>query len=483
MIDVPHDADPPEAASAANRRIRSVLARTRLHLLEADTRLHHAALHDIAPVLAWFERFGARHPRLAQLLMRGGKFMSWVATGQLGRFLRADRRRRARQATRRPTPGGGPGAAPRPAAPPVGGGGHMLIVEHSVPMPDRNAGARYTLSVIRALRDMGWSITMWTYERTHGGAYAADLEAMGLCVLDGRWPGSFAEWLAQNGERLDHVVMMWPRVTLDLLPDVLRNTAARISYHGHDLHFARIALQAQRLDDPFLEHESARYLAMERQIWRVVDVSVYLSQEEADVVRRLEPEVEACAISPYAFTSFGAPAAPPATANILFVGGFGHPPNGDAVHWFAAEILPLVVARCPAARFVVVGSNPPPDIRALAGPHIDVLGQIDDAALDRAYGAARVAVAPLRFGAGVKGKVVEALAKGVPIVTTPIGVQGLSGVDAFLPCSSDPAVIAEAISRLIADHDVWLRQSQAQLAHAQRYYSLEAMKLSLRAVL
>lgn len=481
---MPHDADGPVPAPTAPRDARRALARTRLHLLEADTRVQEAALHDLAPVLAWFDRFGRRRPRVAQLVVRGGKFLAWAATGQLRRYLRADRRRRAEQAVPRAAQGGAAAQGlPRPAAAPGPGGGRMLIVEHSVPKPDQSAGARYTLSMIRALREMGWSITMWTYERTHGGHYSEALEALGVGVLDARWAGTFPEWLAQHGAALDHVMMLWPRVTRDLLPAVLRSTPARISYHGIDLHFARIALQAARLDDPFMEHESARYLAMERQIWRAVDVSVYLSQEEADEVLRLEPEVEAQGISPYAFTEFGAPDAPPAGANILFVGGFGHPPNGDAVHWFAAEILPLVVARHPGAKFVVVGSNPPPDILALAGPHIDVLGQIDDAALERAYAAARVAVAPLRFGAGVKGKVVEALAKGMPMVTTPIGVQGLVGVDAFVPCSNDPAAMAQAVSELLADDAAWMRQSRAQLAHARVHYSLEAMQLSLAKVL
>lgn len=479
-----HDAHRSVSELSALRRARLDLARTRLHLLEAETRLHDAALHELAPMLAWFDRFRGRHPRVAQWLLRGTKFLAWAATGQLGRYVRADRRRRAQPAVHRSHPGDTVGvAAPQPAEAPSPGGGRMLIVEHSVPKPDQSAGARYTLSMIRALREMGWSITMWTYERNPGERYTEELEAMGLCVLDGRWPGSFAQWLEQDGAGLDHVMMLWPRVTRDLLPDVLRNTHARISYHGIDLHFARIALQAARLDDPFMEYESARHLAMERQIWRAVDVSVYLSQEEADEVLRLEPEVDARAISPYAFASFGEPAAPPATSNILFVGGFGHPPNGDAVHWFAAEVFPLVLARHPAARFVVVGSNPPPDIRALASPMIDVLGQIDDPALERAYATTRVAVAPLRFGAGVKGKVVEALAKGMPIVTTPVGAQGLPGIDGFVPIAEAPEQMAEAILRLLADDVAWMSQSQAQADHARQHYSVDAMKLSLASVL
>lgn len=478
-----HDPAREARLSGELAQARAVLARTRRQLLESDERLFQMETSDLAPLVEWLARAQQRQSVPVQLLVRSAKLLAWTFTGNLTRYLRADRRRRA-EVHKPPVDLGNSSGTDCPL-PPVGAAGapRVLIVEHSVPKPDQNAGARYTLSIVRALRELGYAVFLWTYERTHGGHYTTDLEKIGVSVLDARWPGSLDDWLAENGAALDHVMTMWPRVSRDLLPAILSRTSCRISYHGHDLHHVRIGQQARALDDPLLAHTARRFLTLERQVWRTVDISIYLSDEEASEVGRLEPTVEARAIAPYAFTSFDAPSVPPATSNILFVGGFGHPPNGDAVHWFASEVFPAVRARHPSARFIVVGSNPTPDIRALAGPAIDVLGQIDDEALERAYAEARVAVAPLRFGAGVKGKVVEALAKGMPIVTTPIGVQGLVGLEHIIPVTASGGPMADAILELLTSDDLWRTQSRAQSAYAKENYSLDAMKRSLAMIL
>ena len=114
-------------------------------------------------------------------------------------------------------------------------------------------------------------------------------------------------------------------------------------------------------------------------------------------------------------------------ADVLFVGGFNHTPNTDAVRWFVEDIWPLVRRAVPTARFRVVGSNPPPEVLALgAAPGVEVVGFVPDTGpfLDEAS----VSVAPLRYGAGMKGKVNEAMASGLPVVTTEYGVQGLAAV-------------------------------------------------------
>ncbi|WP_186230946.1 glycosyltransferase family 4 protein, partial [Burkholderia gladioli] len=114
---------------------------------------------------------------------------------------------------------------------------------------------------------------------------------------------------------------------------------------------------------------------------------------------------------------------------IIFVAGFGHPPNIDAAIWFVGEILPRIVREVPGARLMLIGSNPTDAVRALAGDTVTVTGYVSDARLAELYGSARVAVVPLRFGAGVKNKVVEALNFGAPLVTTPVGLQGLPELD------------------------------------------------------
>ncbi|MBL9136104.1 MAG: glycosyltransferase [Verrucomicrobiales bacterium] len=138
---------------------------------------------------------------------------------------------------------------------------------------------------------------------------------------------------------------------------------------------------------------------------------------------------------------------------MLFVGGFGHPPNRDAVHWFVTEILPRIRARIPDASFRVVGAKPPPDITALNGaPGVQIVGFVPDTGpyLD----AAAVSVAPLRYGAGMKGKVTEALSAGLPVVTTSAGAQGLRAVSGeHLIVADEAASFADAVVQLLQDAD------------------------------
>ena len=107
------------------------------------------------------------------------------------------------------------------------------------------------------------------------------------------------------------------------------------------------------------------------------------------------------------------------------MGGFGHPPNLDAVLWFAREIFPLVLEEEPEMVWHIVGGNPPEEVQALASERIQVHGYIPDEELNALYRQVRLVVAPLRYGAGVKGKVVECIYHQCPLLTTAAGVEGL----------------------------------------------------------
>jgi glycosyltransferase involved in cell wall biosynthesis len=141
--------------------------------------------------------------------------------------------------------------------------------------------------------------------------------------------------------------------------------------------------------------------------------------------------------------------------------------------------MPRVWAQWPEARLSLVGSNPNDRVIALQSDRIEVTGFVSDSELQRRYRCARIAIVPLRFGAGVKAKVVEALQQGVPLVTTPVGAQGLTGIDDFCAVSADPDVLAAAIIALRDDDARWLRQSRAGAQFAQARFSRDAMRKGL----
>jgi GT2 family glycosyltransferase/SAM-dependent methyltransferase len=355
----------------------------------------------------------------------------------------------------------------------------ILIVDHYVPEPDHDAGSRTMMGVVTSLLDAGWLIKFWPQNRLHSEIYTPVLEDMGIEVLDNRWPGDIRAWLDQNGEDLDHVLVSRPSVAVDLLMHIVVRTPAKLSFYGHDLHFARLAREAAFTGDAGKAREAAAMEWFERRIWRQFDTVIYLSEDEAQTVRSMVPGINCHSVVPYCFESFEMREQVARSADILFVAGFAHPPNVHAAEFLVREVLPLVHAQMPEARLVLAGSHPSLAVRALAGDAVEVTGWVSDEKLALLYQASRVAVVPLQFGAGVKGKVVEALRFGLPLVTTTTGSQGLPGLDAVVPVFDDPAEIAREILALLRDDARWMAQAQAQVRYAEAHFSRGAMRESL----
>jgi glycosyltransferase involved in cell wall biosynthesis len=466
-------------------RLRTQLRRTRLRLLQADQDLAALRASNSWQITAPLRRLMQRHPGPAGLARKLAWLLVWAGTGELAWRLRA---RRAGPASPSPSPPSPAGAACPPLLPlsaPSGPQGRtILVMDRFVPRPDHDAGSRVTFLILSLLRAEGWAVAFWPHEdRADAGPYARALEAIGVSVVDHRFAGDAQAWLAQHGERLDHVMLIRPGVATALLPAVLRHSDAVLSYYGLDLQYARHRQEARLHRNLEMLEAADRMEYAERRIWRAVDVVLNPSAEEAAEVRRLEPGVDARALPLYCFDDFP-PARPPVPGlTLLFVAGFAHAPNVDAACWFVRTVLPLVRTRQPQARLVLAGAAPDATVRALAGPQVVVTGQISEAALEDWYANARVAVVPLRFGAGVKGKVVEALHAGLPLVTTPVGAQGLPGLAAIAPVHDEAATQAEAILRLLTDDAAWQAQSAAQVAYARRHFASAVMRRALLAAL
>ncbi|MBS0560121.1 MAG: glycosyltransferase [Proteobacteria bacterium] len=355
----------------------------------------------------------------------------------------------------------------------------VLVIDHYVPEPDRDAGSRTMISFMRALKQAGMIVKFLPANLHPTPRYTEALQDEGVEVLWGADGDFFRRWLAENGADIDWVLLSRPHIAEIFLPDLRARFRGRIVYYGHDLHFRRLAQQAEALGDARAAAEAAKSEALERRVWRLSDVVLYPSEAEAEEVRRLEPAVTTRAVLPYAFESFGTPRPAPAGKLLLFVGGFAHPPNAEAASWFAAEVLPLIRARMPEARLAIVGSNPSTKVRALAGEAVTIAANVSDEELAAWYARARVAVIPLTFGAGVKLKVVEALREGLPLVTTPVGAEGLPDLAQTAAVRADAQGFADAACELLRDDAAWAARSAAQIAYAEQRFSAAALRRSL----
>lgn len=336
----------------------------------------------------------------------------------------------------------------------------ILIIDHYVPEPDRDAGSRTTMDVIRALTDAGWLVKFWPENRQRNH-YSPALERLGVEIVDETCPSDFATWISENGPDLDHVMIMRPTIARAFLPDVVLTTDARRSYYGHDIHFLRLEREAEVTGDRQTREDALTMRRLETWLWPQFHAVLYLSQYEVDLVRERAPNARPHAIAPFCFTPDRTVRSITPGKTILFVGGFGHPPNVDAALWLVREITPLVRRHVPDVRLILAGSKPAAEVRALAGPDVTVTGFVSDEELVRLYTTSRVAAVPLRFGAGVKHKVLEALHQGLPLVTTPVGAEGITGLGDVASVAETTALFADALLTLLEDDALWRKRSDA----------------------
>ncbi|MFN7777394.1 MAG: glycosyltransferase [Betaproteobacteria bacterium] len=359
----------------------------------------------------------------------------------------------------------------------------VLFVDQYVPRPDRDAGSRMMDQSIDAFLRAGWLVKFWPHNLWYEGEYTQRLQDRGVEVVYGaEYANRFAVWLAAVGG-FDAVCLSRPLVARDYLAAVRRASRAPVLYYGHDIHHLRLTRQrAVQRGGPSLR-EIAFLRRVERGLWRDVDAVFYPAVEELEEVCRAVPTARGIHLPVAGYADFPAAgdAAERAAADVLFVGGFGHTPNIDAVQWLLREIWPLVLGQVPHARLLLVGADPPPPVqRAVQGSaSVELLGGVSDVVLGGLYSRVRVAVVPLRFGAGVKGKTVEALRWGVPVVCTPVGMQGLPGVQESLLERDGASAVAAGLVELIVDDAAWRRLAQAGQAYARAHFSRQALERAI----
>jgi len=162
--------------------------------------------------------------------------------------------------------------------------------------------------------------------------------------------------------------------------------------------------------------------------------------------------------------------------DLIFVGSFSHSPNKDAILWFSREIYPHVLEKYPQMILHIVGTNMPLKVKKLNSKNIKTYGYMTDEDLKSLYQKCRIAIAPLRFGAGVKGKIVEAAYNQIPIVTTSIGAEGLDNSFEALLVENDALKMAQLICSIYNDIKKLKKISDLEKKFIEKYFTLEKAK-------
>ncbi len=356
----------------------------------------------------------------------------------------------------------------------------VLLLDACTPTPDRDSGSVRMLALLKILRETGCAVAFFPENRAHDGRYTEALQQLGIEAWWHPHLGDVPRWLAKYGRRFDTVIVSRHYVLSPLLP-LLRMHApqATIVFDTVDLHHLREQREAEISGDPSQLRTAARTRKIELGLIAQSDRTWVVSEAERVLLAQESPKAKVDVVSNiHDVHGAGAPFA--SRSGLLFVGGYRHPPNVDAALWLARDILPRIREQLPEAELHLVGGDAPEAVAALGAlPGVRLHGYVPD--LGPLLDGVRISVAPLRYGAGVKGKVNQSLAHGLPVVATRCAVEGMHLVDGQDVLVADEAdAFADAVVRLYRDAELWERLAQGGLENTRRHFSADPVRATLR---
>ena len=359
----------------------------------------------------------------------------------------------------------------------------VLVIDESTPRPDRDSGSLRMVNLIKLMRQENAHVVFLPSDRAHGGDYTEALQQLGVEAWYAPHADRVTSWLRHHGHRFDTVIVCRHFVAREFLP-ALREHApqARIVFDSIDLHYVRERRGAEMAGDASLLRAAERTRELELDVIARSDVTLVVSSAERALLAQDAPGAQVEVLSN--LHRIAGPGRPfPERKDLVFVGGFRHPPNVDAVLWFVSSVFPLVREHLPDVRFHCIGGDVPNEIAELASqPGVLVHGHVPD--ITPYMDGARVAVAPLRYGAGVKGKVNLSMAHGQPVVATSCAVEGMhlrAGEDVLV--ADDAMGFAGAVVQAYRDETLWQQLSANGLVNVEQHFSLDAGRDVVRRVL
>jgi GT2 family glycosyltransferase/glycosyltransferase involved in cell wall biosynthesis len=355
----------------------------------------------------------------------------------------------------------------------------VLVIDHQVPAHDRDSGSQRMYQMLRLLTEMGWLATFLPADMARREPYTTELQQMGIEVL--YWPCRRWKFISKLAPYLDLVIVSRPAPGKKYLGR-LRKLAprAKFIYDTVDLYFLRESRRADLEKSTIRQETAKKYKWLEFSLAAQSDATFVVSPVEKEVLLEHSPALNVHVIpNIHGVASDVKPFA--GRKDLLFVGAFQHPPNADGICYFVREVFPLVLRNLPGVKLYIVGSDPTPSVKALVNSNVIVTGWVKDIGVF--FESARVFVAPLRYGAGVKGKIGQSLAYGLPVVTTSIGAEGMSLVEGRDVLIGDtPEQFAKHVVQVYSDQLLWQDLSQSSMEYIESRCTPGIVKMKLETV-
>ena len=354
----------------------------------------------------------------------------------------------------------------------------ILFVDHYVPTFDKDAGSKTTFQYIKMFIERGYVVKFLPDNFAKSEPYTSILEQMGVEVLYGNeMRTNIFEWIENNRSNIDIAYLNRPHIATKYIDFIKEKTDIKVIYYGHDLHFLRERREYELTGDVERKNASAYWKSMELDLMRKASISYYPSNVEVDYIHTFDKKINAKAITAYVFEKFGnIDYNPDIREGVLFVGGFSHPPNADALKYFLDNMWDEIYAKIKAP-FYIVGSNATDEIKALHNEAKGIIfkGFVSEEELKELYEKVRLVVVPLRYGAGVKGKVIEALYYNDPVITTSVGAEGIDNSYNQMLVADEPGDFVEKCVNLYNNKEALKAMSKAADDYVRNKHSIEAV--------
>lgn len=357
---------------------------------------------------------------------------------------------------------------------------HLLIIDHDLPKIDADAGSRTISNFVDTVLALGYKVAFWSTSPHHPYHYKKLLQEKGVEVL---W-GDREDYLKANMHYFNAVLLSRSHTCIPYMI-MLRNNnfKGNIIYYGHDLGYLRMDQEIMLNRDVSLDLKSKMVKAEEDFMYEQADHSLMISYEEIEFLRTYISQ-PLHYIPPYYFEVSKNIKPFEEREGLLFIGGFSHTPNQDAMKWFITEIYPALHEK--GIKMTIAGSNVPAFIMEYKRRFslLNIISNISVENLDKLYSETRLSVVPLRVGAGVKGKTIEAMSKGTPVVGTFIAFEGIPKDNNFpyVGCNSAQEMIDKILSTY-SDKNKWEELSEYGRQYVAKNFNKEIMKNTLQKIL
>jgi glycosyltransferase involved in cell wall biosynthesis len=350
----------------------------------------------------------------------------------------------------------------------------ILIVDRYVPHFDKDAGSRTVFQLLELFTKLGFNVLFIGDDFIKHEPYTKILEQLGIKVLYGKYYYKhWKKWIKDNGTYIDYVILNRPYISVKYIDVIRKYTNGKICYYGHDLHFLRDLREYEITNDKEKLISSNKWKKIELSLIKRFDVVYYGSIVEIDIIKKIDQSINCKVLPINIFKRNELQKFNTSRNDLIFVGGFSHEPNVDGLIWFVQNILPLVRKSIPDIILYVIGSNVTEKIKMFESSNIKILGYLDDIELDSYYKKCKVCIAPLRYGAGVKGKLLEAMYKQIPVITTTIGAEGLPDIGKCLIIEDNPENFASKLINMYNDYELLETLTEKSHNYIMKYFTDE----------